>query len=54
MGGLKIVADKILGKWAYDAGVETVTEAGQEIFAEFYIWMVGEFDGQMRNIHGSR
>ncbi len=51
---MEIVTDVVLGKCAYDAGVETVTKAGQEIFAEFFIWMVGELGGQTRNIHGSR
>ncbi len=54
MGGLEIVTDVILGKRAFDARVETVTKAGQEIFAELFIWMVGEFGGQTRNVHGSR
>ncbi len=51
---MEIVTDVILGKRAYGGGVETVTKAGQEIFAEFFIWMVGELGGQTRNIHGSR
>ncbi len=54
MGGLKIVTDVILGKRAFDAGDKTVSKTGQEIFAEIFIWMVGELGGQSRNIHGSR
>ncbi len=45
MGGLKIVTDVTLGKRAFDAGVKTVTKTGQEIFAEIFIWMVGELGG---------
>ncbi len=37
VGGLEIVTDVILGKRAFDAGVETVTKAGEEIFAELFI-----------------
>ncbi len=54
MGGLEIVTDEILGKRAFDVRVKTVTEAGQEIVAKLFIWMVGEFNGQTRNVHGSR
>ncbi len=50
MGGLEIVTDVILGKRAFDAGVETVTKAGEEIFAELFIRMVGEFGGQTKNM----
>ncbi len=45
MGGLKIVTDVTLGKRAFDAGVKTVSKTRQEIFAEIFIWMVGELGG---------
>ncbi len=54
MGGLEIVTGVVLGKRAFNAGVETLTEAEQKVFAELSIRVVGEFGGQARNVHRSR
>ncbi len=54
VGGLEIVTGVVLGKRAFDAGVETLTEAEQKVFAELSIRVVGEFGGQARNVHRSR
>ncbi len=54
VGGLEIVTGVVLGKRAFDAGVETLTEAEQKVFAELSIRVVGEFGGQTRNVHRSR
>ncbi len=45
MGGLKIVTDVTWESAHSNAGVKTVSKTGQEIFAEIFIWMMGELRG---------